>query len=370
MSTYTNIFGGNQVSPAFSSYANITLSANLQLQWPTSFQDTANVVASIMDVTPTGAGLTLTLPAVATNPSPPAAPAGIVSVGTNFIINNLATAYSLQLNTADNAPLLTIVPGTAYYIYLSDNTTVAGTWRKLPIALGASGPITSLTMTGDPSGSLTITPASITSSGGFSFMLSPNLDAVSGLATSGLVAYNSGTKTFSAVTLINGGNISITNPQGISGNPTIGLINPFVSPVTIGNIVLSGHTITTTPAHTNLNVGDGSQQVIFSANSIDSPQVLIAAGNVSSSGAPNYLTSNVSGIVKPAMTTGTYLINYTSLTGTADVIVGSCAPVGGTIYSFNPVTTSAIYPQATVYTYNMSVSPPVLADAAFTFMIC
>ena len=63
MVTYTEVFGGGVASPADVQYRAITLSASVTLQWPSSNEDQPEVVARQMDVTPSGAGFTITMPA-------------------------------------------------------------------------------------------------------------------------------------------------------------------------------------------------------------------------------------------------------------------------------------------------------------------
>ena len=62
MPSFTSTFGGTVVYPADVSYRAVALSANVTLTWPTELATNTNVVASIMDVTPSGAGLTIRMP--------------------------------------------------------------------------------------------------------------------------------------------------------------------------------------------------------------------------------------------------------------------------------------------------------------------
>ena len=51
--SYTNIFGGNQISTVFPSYIAYDLTGDITLNWASSFVDNSNVVANIMDFTST-----------------------------------------------------------------------------------------------------------------------------------------------------------------------------------------------------------------------------------------------------------------------------------------------------------------------------
>lgn len=126
MTSYTNVFGGTVVYPAEVSYRAVALTANTTLSWPTELATDTNVVSQIMDVTPSGAGLSLIMP-----------PASQVSVGeTSLIFNVGAVAFTVKDN-AGNA-IASISPGLAWQVYLTGNTTVAGTWRAVQYAAGTS----------------------------------------------------------------------------------------------------------------------------------------------------------------------------------------------------------------------------------------
>src|ERR1700722_16900881 len=97
--SYTNIFGGNPVQPAYVGYETLQLNADIQLAWPTSYLDSPQVVATIMDVTATSApDWVVQLP-----------DATQVSNGTSFIINNRAT-NAFILSDFDGNQLITIDP--------------------------------------------------------------------------------------------------------------------------------------------------------------------------------------------------------------------------------------------------------------------
>jgi hypothetical protein len=79
-----------------------------------------------MEVTPTTGGLSLTMP-----------PANEVSVGTDSLIRNMtATSFTVRSNTG--ATIVTIASGKAQYIYVTDNSTVGGTWGVIDFGAGTS----------------------------------------------------------------------------------------------------------------------------------------------------------------------------------------------------------------------------------------
>jgi hypothetical protein len=123
---FTETFGGTTIYPSDVSYRAISLSANQTLAWPLEVATSGNVVAQIMDVTPSAGGFTITMP-----------PANEASPGETALFFN---AGSFNFTVADNAgnTIVTITPGLAYQVYLRTNTTVAGTWRSTQFGAGTS----------------------------------------------------------------------------------------------------------------------------------------------------------------------------------------------------------------------------------------
>ena len=126
MPSFTNTFGGTVVYPADVSYRAVALTANVTLTWPTELATNTNVVASIMDVTPSGAGLTIRMP-----------DATQASVGQTALFFNVgASSFTVADNSGNT--IQTIAAGQAWQIYLTGNTTVNGTWRPIQYGAGTS----------------------------------------------------------------------------------------------------------------------------------------------------------------------------------------------------------------------------------------
>jgi hypothetical protein len=123
---FTETFGGTTIYPSDVSYRAISLSANQTLAWPLEVATNSDVVAQIMDVTPSAGSFTITMP-----------PANEVSPGETALFFN---AGSFNFTVADNAgnTIVAITPGLAYQVYLTTNTTVAGTWRTTQFGAGTS----------------------------------------------------------------------------------------------------------------------------------------------------------------------------------------------------------------------------------------
>jgi hypothetical protein len=124
--SFTNTFGGTVVYPADVSYRAVALTANVTLTWPTELATDSNVVASIMDVTPSGAGLTIRMP-----------DASQASVGQTALFFNVgASSFTVADNSGNT--IQTIASGQAWQIYLTGNATVNGTWRPIQYGAGTS----------------------------------------------------------------------------------------------------------------------------------------------------------------------------------------------------------------------------------------
>jgi hypothetical protein len=117
MSTsFTQVFGGTTIYPSNVSYLPLALTSDISLEWPLEATTGDNVVARIIDVTPTGP-FTITMPDALS-----------VGVGQTVLFNNLGPDTITVDNAAGNA-ILSIGAGEQWQCYLINNTTVGGVWR-------------------------------------------------------------------------------------------------------------------------------------------------------------------------------------------------------------------------------------------------
>jgi len=129
MTTYTNPFTGQTINPSQVSYESLTMAANTLLDWPIN-GTTGTPTANIIDVTASVASLNLILP-----------PATQVSTGQTVLVRNTGsnsftvTSYAA---TGVGATIVTIASGIAQYIYLTNNSTIAGTWASVTLGAGTS----------------------------------------------------------------------------------------------------------------------------------------------------------------------------------------------------------------------------------------
>ena len=127
MTVFTNIFGGDNIAPSSVSYASVTLStASTQYYWPLETSANNDLIATIMDVTSNTAGNILKL-----------GPANEISNGQTILFNNPG-ANSFIVQGFTGTQILNVSPGTTWQIYLTDNSTTAGTWRAFQYGASVS----------------------------------------------------------------------------------------------------------------------------------------------------------------------------------------------------------------------------------------
>ena len=114
--TFTQVFGGTTIYPSDVSYLSLALTADITLEWPLESSTNEYPVARIIDVTPTGA-FSIIMP-----------PADQTGTGQTVLFNNLGP-NTVTVKNSVGATLLSMAQGEQWQIYLTSNTTAAGTWR-------------------------------------------------------------------------------------------------------------------------------------------------------------------------------------------------------------------------------------------------
>lgn len=129
--TYTSPFTGQTVSPSQVSYETLTLSTtSTVLQWSINGNNQNQVTANIIDVTASSTGYTLYMP-----------PATQVSLGQAMIIRNVGSnTFTIASNNSStgSTTIVSATAGISYYIFVTDNTTIAGTWATVTFGAGTS----------------------------------------------------------------------------------------------------------------------------------------------------------------------------------------------------------------------------------------
>lgn len=126
MTSYVSPFTGDVVQPTDVSFRAISLTANTTLSWPINGNASGDYVARIMQVTPSTSGLSLTMPA-----------ANQVSVGEDSLIRNMTgTPFTVKDNAGGT--IVTVAANKAQYVYITTNSTAAGTWGVIDFGAGTS----------------------------------------------------------------------------------------------------------------------------------------------------------------------------------------------------------------------------------------
>lgn len=367
--SFLNIFGGQTIQPAIVSYLNLNstiFDENLTLSWPSQFQDTEYVVASTIDVSASTSGLSLTMP-----------DATQTSVGQFVTFNNYGL-FAVSIKDNSGSVITNINAGNVFYIYLIDNTTVAGTWRVIPFGTGGGGVVTSVGAVSLTTSALTITGSPIISSGTFEFTIGSDLVSLSNFASGTGISVRTGVGTWGLRSLIEGTGITIINPDGVTGNPQISVdTNLNLIDLTVGNLNLTGNILSSTSGPININPASGqnltlgsnvSPITIDSSNNMTGISSLVAnevtAISTLSLGYPANALSNTSGTVLRAwavftntgtilnsfnvssitrISTGLYNMNYTNSAPYTNYFGTASAQLGGSPLLAQPGTTTTTH---------------------------
>jgi hypothetical protein len=126
MTTYTDNFGGANIYPSTIDYSSLALTADVTLSWPEETSASENLATSIIDIASATAGLSIILPA-----------ANKTGTGQTILFNNLS-ANAVVVKDAALVQVVSVAAGTLWQIYVSGNTTAAGTWKSLQYGAAVS----------------------------------------------------------------------------------------------------------------------------------------------------------------------------------------------------------------------------------------
>ena len=123
--SYIDKFGGSAIEPSQVAFRAVALSASITTMWPT-FATSNNSLARIMKVSASAPGFTISLPDATLN-----------GAGQDVIFDNSGLDTFSVLDFAGNS-IATLTAGQVKYLYLSDSSTSAGTWRVTLFGAGSS----------------------------------------------------------------------------------------------------------------------------------------------------------------------------------------------------------------------------------------
>lgn len=124
--SFTNIFGGGTLQSSDSSFRSVALSGLKTLVWPLYSVTPDDSFAGVMEVTASAVNSILRVPE-----------GDQVSPGQSTLITNRG-ALTFTVSDSVGGVLATLVPGAAKFFYLTDNSTVQGTWSVLLFGVTAS----------------------------------------------------------------------------------------------------------------------------------------------------------------------------------------------------------------------------------------
>lgn len=133
--SYVNPYTGQTINPSQVGYESLNLGSDTTLEWPINGNDINPVAANIIEVTATAANLNLLMP-----------PATQVSVGQAVIVRNVGGLGAFAFTVCDNSGNTIVnIPLSAsgsnsntYYIYVTNNSSIAGTWASIAMGIGTS----------------------------------------------------------------------------------------------------------------------------------------------------------------------------------------------------------------------------------------
>jgi hypothetical protein len=127
VTVYTDVFGTGSIRPSQVNYRSLDLSAaDIALTWPLEAAPSTNTVSTIIDITSSVINRVLSMPDASQG-----------SNGNTTILNNIGAQTIIVKDSVGNT-LLSISPGTAWTLYLYDNSTAAGSWRSFQAGASVS----------------------------------------------------------------------------------------------------------------------------------------------------------------------------------------------------------------------------------------
>lgn len=126
MTGYTDTFAGTPMSTQDPTYLPLSLTGDQTLYWPVEQQINQFVLADIIDISADDPGRSVTFPDARQG-----------GKGYSTLLNNVGTNTVTILDAAGGT-ILSLSPGTAWCVYMSDDTTEAGVWRVFQLGATVS----------------------------------------------------------------------------------------------------------------------------------------------------------------------------------------------------------------------------------------
>lgn len=126
MPIYTDVFGGANIYPSEISYSALALTADVYLSWPEETSTNQNLATKIMDISAASAGRSIYLP-----------DADKTGTGNTILFNNTG-AQTITVRKSTGVQVVTVAAGELWQVYLTNNSTAAGSWQALQYGASVS----------------------------------------------------------------------------------------------------------------------------------------------------------------------------------------------------------------------------------------
>lgn len=260
--SYTSVFGGNTLYPSDVSYLSVSLTTDIELEWPLESSGELPPAARIIDVTPNASGRSIVLPN-----------ATLTGAGQIILFNNISGSYTFYVKDFAGNTLATIASGEQWEIYLAATSTAAGTWRVF--RFGAS------TATVQPSAlagyGLTVTDSTLSQSLPVTTFSTDGLTVSMANRASAFVWNSTGSGTLNLLTAASAGNNFFVYVRNEGGGDLV--IDPSGT-----ELINSASSLTLVPGDSATLITDGTewytiglgQQAVFA---FDYTSISVTGGN-------------------------------------------------------------------------------------------
>jgi hypothetical protein len=124
--SYTDVFGGANIYPSEINYSALTVTADVVLSWPEETSAATYFATRIMDLSSSVDGWVVRMP-----------DGSKAGTGATVLFNNVGSA-SIIVSKSTGVQIVSLAAGEQWQVYLTDNTTAAGTWRALQYGAAVS----------------------------------------------------------------------------------------------------------------------------------------------------------------------------------------------------------------------------------------
>lgn len=130
--SYVVSVGGDPINPNPFTYSQISMTVNIDLVWPSNTQNATYTATSWIDISASIGGLVAAMP-----------PANEAPTGEEVVFNNYG-AQTITINDSVGGNITTVDSGTTIRVWITDNSTAAGTWRVANIGSGTTSAVASM----------------------------------------------------------------------------------------------------------------------------------------------------------------------------------------------------------------------------------